>query len=74
MCIESTNRFFSNESQATSSAAKEEYLIPGFFLAGVIAALMPLVAGFIGILTMATYGTESGLSSYLNIAQLASDT
>ncbi|HIF74298.1 MAG TPA: sodium:solute symporter family protein [Porticoccaceae bacterium] len=57
-----------------SSAAKEEYLIPGFFLAGVIAALMPLVAGFIGILTMATYGAESGLSSYLNIAQLAIDT
>lgn len=57
-----------------SSAAKEEYLIPGFFLAGVIAAIMPLVAGFIGILTMATYGSDSGLSSYLNIAQLAIDT
>ncbi len=56
-----------------SSAAKESYLIPGFFLAGIIAALMPLVAGFIGILTMATYGSESGLSSYLNIAQLAID-
>lgn len=56
-----------------SSAKKESYLIPGFFLAGVIAALMPLVAGFIGILTMATYGSESGLSSYLNIAQLAID-
>lgn len=57
-----------------SSAAKEEYLIPGFFLAGIVAAIMPLVAGFIGILTMATYGAESGLSSYLNIAQLAIDT
>ncbi|HAJ76836.1 MAG TPA: hypothetical protein DCM64_10315 [Gammaproteobacteria bacterium] len=57
-----------------SSAAKQDYLIPGFFFAGVIAALMPLVAGFIGILTMATYGSESGLSSYLNIAQLAIDT
>lgn len=57
-----------------SSAGKEEYLIPGFFLAGVIAAVMPLVAGFIGILTMATYGADSGLSSYLNIAQLAIDT
>ena len=56
-----------------NSAKKEDYLIPGFFLAGVIAALMPLVAGFIGILTMATYGSESGLSSYLNIAQLAID-
>ena len=57
-----------------SSAGKEEYLIPGFFLAGVIAAIMPLVAGFIGILTIATYGSDSGLSSYLNIAQLAIDT
>ena len=57
-----------------SSAAKQEYLIPGFFLAGVIAALMPLVAGFIGILTMVSYGSESGLTGYLNIAQLAIDT
>ena len=57
-----------------SSAAKQDYLIPGFFLAGIVAAIMPLVAGFIGILTMAAYGSESGLSSYLNIAQLAIDT
>ncbi len=57
-----------------SSAAKQEYLIPAFFLAGMIAALMPLVAGFIGILTMVSYGSESGLSGYLNIAQLAIDT
>ncbi len=56
-----------------SSAAKQDYLIPGFFLAGCIAAMMPLVAGFIGLLTMAAYGSESGLSSYLNIAQLAID-
>ncbi|NQV71235.1 MAG: hypothetical protein HQ498_14510 [Pseudohongiella sp.] len=56
-----------------SSAARQEYLIPGFVLAGVVAALMPLVAGFIGILTMASYGSESGLSGYLNIAQLAID-
>lgn len=57
-----------------SSAAKQEFLIKGFFWAGVIAALMPMVAGFIGILTMAKYGAESGLSGYLNIAQLAIDT
>ncbi|HJO11059.1 MAG TPA: hypothetical protein QGI39_03340, partial [Gammaproteobacteria bacterium] len=56
-----------------SSAAKQDYLIPGFFLAGCLAALMPLVAGFIGILTLANYGAESGLSGYLNIAQLAID-
>ncbi len=54
-----------------SSAAKEDYLIPGFFGAGVIAALMPLIAGFIGILTMAAYGSEEGLSGYENIAKLA---
>ncbi|PCJ26251.1 MAG: hypothetical protein COA96_05780 [SAR86 cluster bacterium] len=56
-----------------SSASKQEYLIPGFILAGCIAALMPVVAGFIGILTMASYGSENGLSGYLNIAQLAID-
>ncbi|MED5385925.1 MAG: hypothetical protein VYA28_04795, partial [Pseudomonadota bacterium] len=56
-----------------SSAAEEDYLIPGFFGAGVIAALMPLVAGFIGILTMAAYGSELGLSGYENIAKLALD-
>jgi len=57
-----------------SSAAKQEFLIKGFFIAGILAALMPLVAGFIGILTMARYGAESGLSGYMNIAQLAIDT
>ena len=56
-----------------SSARKESFLIPGFFFAGLIAAAMPVVAGFIGILTMSEYGPESGLSSYLNIAQLAID-
>lgn len=57
-----------------SSAAKQDYLIPGFLLAGCIAAIMPLVAGFIGILAMVSYGSESGLSGYLSIAQLAIDT
>ena len=57
-----------------NSAAREDYLVKAYFFAGIIAALMPLVAGFIGVLTMATYGSESGLSGYLNIAQLAIDT
>ena len=56
-----------------SSAKSEDVLVPGFFFAGLIAAAMPLVAGFIGILTMAAYGSDAGLSSYLNIAQLAID-
>jgi len=58
----------------SSSAAREDYLIPAFLIGGIVAALMPLVAGFIGISTLANYGVDSGLSSYLNISQLAIDT
>lgn len=58
----------------SASAAKESYLIPGFLLAGLLAAIMPLLAGFIGLEAMARYGAESGLSSYRNITQLATDT
>ncbi len=54
-----------------SSAKSEDALIPGFFFAGVIAAAMPLVAGFIGILTMAEFGTQTGFGGYENIARLA---
>lgn len=57
-----------------NSAAREDYLVKAYFFAGIIAALMPLVAGYIGVLTMAAYGPESGLRGYLNIAQLAIDT
>ncbi len=57
-----------------NSAAREDYLIKGFFFAGIFAALVAFIAAFIGILTMAAYGPESGLSSYLNITQLAIDT
>ena len=57
-----------------NSAAKEEYLLKGFIFAGIVSALMPLIAGFVGILTMAAYGPESGLGGYLNITQLAIDT
>lgn len=57
-----------------SSARKQEFIIPAFIIGGLVAAAMPLVAGFIGISTIANYGADSGLSSYLNIAQLAMDT
>jgi len=57
-----------------NSAAKESYLIKGFIMAGIFCCLVAWIAGFIGILTMATYGPESGLSSYRNITQLAVDT
>ena len=58
----------------STSAKKENYLIPAFIIAGVLAALMPLLAGFVGIEALATYGAESGLSSYKTITQLATDT
>ena len=57
-----------------NSAAKEGFLIIGFLFAGIFSALVAFIAGFIGILTMAAYGSESGLSGYLNITQLAIDT
>ncbi|MFM1896529.1 MAG: hypothetical protein RLZZ385_1603 [Pseudomonadota bacterium] len=57
----------------STSARYENLLIPGFLMAGVLAALMPLFAGFIGIGTLAQYGPESGISSYRNITQLATD-
>ena len=57
----------------SSSARRENLLIPGFLLAGTLAAIMPLLAGFVGIGTLAQYGPESGLSSYRNITQLATD-
>ena len=63
--------FYANIANA---AANERDLIPGFFFAGIFSALVAFIAGFIGILTMAAYGSESGLSGYLNITQLAIDT
>ena len=58
----------------SSSARSEKDLLPGFILAGILAALMPLLAGFIGIEALAKYGSESGLSGYQYITRLATDT
>jgi len=57
-----------------ASAKTEKSLIPAFLLAGVIAALMPFIAGLIGLEAFAKYGAGAGLSSYRNITQLAIDT
>ncbi len=58
----------------SSAAKRQRYLIPGFFLAGCLAALMPLLAGFVGVATLAEYGASSGLAGYKQITQLAADT
>lgn len=57
----------------STAARSERILVPGFLLAGVIAALMPLLAGLIGILTLAKYGAGAGLQSYANITHLATE-
>ena len=57
-----------------NSVEKESYLIKGFIMAGIFCCLVAWIAGFIGILTMAAYGSDGGLSGYRNITQLAVDT
>ena len=57
-----------------STAAKtERHIAPAFLLAGGIAAVMPILAGLIGILTTARYGLDVGLSGYRNLTTLASE-
>lgn len=57
-----------------AAAAHNERLIPSaFIVAGIIAALMPLLAGLIGVLTTAQYGVDAGLGGYRNLTMLASD-
>lgn len=57
-----------------STAAKsEKILIPGFLLAGTVAAAMPVLAGYVGILTVAEYGVDSGLASYERLTRVATD-
>ena len=57
----------------SSAARSERLLLPGFLLAGAIAALMPLLAGLIGIETLALHGFEGGRQGYLNITALATE-
>ncbi len=56
-----------------TAAKNEKVLIPGFLLAGVFAAIMPILAGLIGILTLAEYGPDAGIRGYSNITKFATD-
>lgn len=56
-----------------TAARSERILLPAFLFGGLIAALMPLFAGFVGLLTMAKYGLSLGLRGYQNLTQLAMD-
>jgi len=56
-----------------TAARDERSIAPAFVLGGVIAGLIPLLAGVIGILTTARYGFDSGLSGYRNLTALATE-
>ncbi|HUP24431.1 MAG TPA: hypothetical protein VNB06_15985 [Thermoanaerobaculia bacterium] len=56
-----------------SAARNARIIVPAFLLAGLLAALMPILAGLVGMQTLAYYGTESGLRSYAAITRLAVD-
>ncbi len=58
-----------------STAAKTEKQLPAtFVLAGLGAGLMPVLAGVIGVLTLARYGAAKGLSGYAIITTFATET
>ncbi len=58
-----------------SSAARTEKQLPRtFILAGLGAGALPLLAGLIGILTLARYGAAKGLSGYAIITTFATET
>ena len=57
----------------SSAARSEKTLAPAFLLGGAVAALMPLLAGLVGVLALARYGYDSGLASYRSITQVAID-
>ena len=56
-----------------TAARTERSIVPAFVLGGVIAGLMPLLAGVIGVLTAARFGLDSGLSGYRNLTTVASE-
>jgi SSS family solute:Na+ symporter len=56
-----------------SSAKNEKILIPAFLLAGLIGGVMPILAGIIGILTVANYGLDTGTAGYTNLTKVATD-
>jgi len=58
-----------------STAAKEEKHLPATFAAaGVVAGTVPVLAGLIGILTLARYGAAKGLSGYAIVTTFATET
>ena len=57
----------------STAARTERHIAPAFLIAGVIGAVMPMLAGLVGILTTARYGLDAGLSGYRNLTTLATE-
>jgi len=56
-----------------SSARTERDVIPSFLIAGTFAAVMPFLAGVVGILTIAEYGVNTGTRGYTSLTKLATE-
>jgi SSS family solute:Na+ symporter len=57
----------------STAARHERFVLPAFLLAGVIAMPMPMLAGWVGIETLAKYGGGAQLASYQTVTRLASE-
>lgn len=57
----------------STAARSDRILLKGFLLGGAFAALMPLLAGVVGMQTLAAYGVDPGLKGYGNITTMALD-
>jgi len=57
----------------STAARSPRLLLPGFVLGGVLAGLMPMLAGVIGMQAAARYGFDAGLRGYANITAVAID-
>ncbi len=57
----------------STAARSERSIAPAFLLGGLIGAVMPILAGVVGILTTARYGLDAGLGGYRNLTTLASE-
>lgn len=57
-----------------STAARNEKTLPlAFCLAGLMGAVMPILAGFVGVITLARYGYTKFGASYESITKVAQD-
>jgi Na+/proline symporter len=56
-----------------TAARAERLVLPAFLLGGLIAMPMPMLAGWVGIESLAKYGASAQLASYQTVTRLASE-